>query len=550
MGSVIYDYVIVGGGLTGCALASRLRQYRKELKILIIEAGPDTRSRTDILQMQALNLGGPLDWQYQSEPTPGLLNRTVIYNQGKALGGGSCINSGGWTRGSAVEYDEWADVVGDERWSYKGQLPWMKKTEHWFDNANPDQHGSDGPLHIQSGASIGRKFPLAVPFALAWDELGVPVLRLVDQNAGDNLGRAYICEARRHGQRQWSASVYPLEGVEILTDTLVKRVVLARDEAGGAIKATGVELANGTIISSKNVVCSAGSFRSPQLLMLSGIGPSNHLKDIGIEPKVDLPDVGQGLTDHMSFFQHWRLRKSGAGYTLWSDNPIFQQPKYALGLPLDWIVCSDVPKDGLAEAIKKDEGSDKDVSKHPLVSKPRSFLESFVMHAKLPFPGVPMDTDHLTTDVAMFLPTSRGTVTLQSADSQDAPKINLNYLGTETDKYLYRQGLRQITQLMLGTETGREYIAGESVPEGLEPLSLDDSDEKLDKRLALAGTTTWHASGTCSMGKVVDSEFRVRGVEGLRVIDASVIPVPLSAHLQAPLYALAEQAAAILAGVV
>ncbi|KAI0012700.1 hypothetical protein F4779DRAFT_567631 [Xylariaceae sp. FL0662B] len=549
MGSVTYDYVIVGGGLTGCVLASRLRQYSKESKILIIEAGPDTRERTDILQMQALNLGGSLDWQYQSEPTPSLFNRTVVFNQGKALGGGTCINSGGWTRGSAVEYDEWAELVGDKRWSYNAQLPWFKKTEHWFDNDNPEQHGVDGPIHVQSAKSVGRNFPLGEHFASAWDEVGSRALPNFDQNTGNNLGRAHICEARRDGKRQWSAKVYPLEGVDILTDTLAKRVVLASDGADGALKATGVELANGTVISAKNVIFSAGSFRSPQLLMLSGIGPSSHLKEIGVEPKVDLPDVGQGLTDHMSFFQHWRLRESGAGYTLGSNNPLFQRPEYALGVPMDWVVCSDVPKDGLAAAIKKDEGSDKDVSKHPLVSKPRSLLESLVFYAKLPFPGIPMDTDHLSTIVVSFLPTSRGTVTLRSANPEDVPKINANYLTTEADKYVYRQGLRQIAQLMLGTKTGREYVAGESVPEGLEPLSLDDSDEKLDKRLALASTTTWHASGTCSMGKVVDSELRVRGVEGLRVVDASVFPVPLSAHLQAPLYALAEQAAALIAGV-
>lgn len=129
--------------------------------------------------------------------------------------------------------------------------------------------------------------------------------------------------------------------------------------------------------------------------------------------------------------------------------------------------------------------------------------------------------------------------------------VNLNYLATEADKYVYREGLRKITKLMLATEFGKKYIAGESVPEGfgLEPLSLDDSDEKLDKRAALTGAMTWHPAGSCAMGKVLDSELRVRGVDGLRVADASVFPVPLSAHLQAPLYALAEQAAAIFAGV-
>jgi choline dehydrogenase len=126
--------------------------------------------------------------------------------------------------------------------------------------------------------------------------------------------------------------------------------------------------------------------------------------------------------------------------------------------------------------------------------------------------------------------------------------VDFNFLATETDKYVYREALRQITRLMLDTEFGKKYIVGESVPEGLEPLALDDSDEKLNTRMALTGAMTWHATGSCSMGKVIDTEFRVRGVEGLRVVDGSAVPVPLSAHVQAPLFAMSEQAAAIIAG--
>ncbi|KAL1842001.1 hypothetical protein VTK73DRAFT_3337 [Phialemonium thermophilum] len=255
----------------------------------------------------------------------------------------------------------------------------------------------------------------------------------------------------------------------------------------------------------------------------------------------------------MSFFQHWRLRDPSPGYTVGSANPLFQRPEFAKGVPMDWMVVTDVAKEGLARAIEKDEGVKPDPSRHPLLRKARGFIESVVLYMKLPFPGVPMDAEHLTTNVVTLLPTSRGTVTLRSTKPEDAPKIQLNYLATEVDKHVYRDGLRQMTRLMLGTDFGKKYIAGESVPEalaplGAEPLSLDDDDAKLDHRLALTAGTTWHPSGTCAMGKVVDAELRVRGVEGLRVVDASVFPVPLSAHIQAPVYGLAEQAAAIIAG--
>lgn len=247
----------------------------------------------------------------------------------------------------------------------------------------------------------------------------------LDQNTGNNIGRAEVCEGRREGKRQWSASAYSLEGVDILTDTLAKRVVLKRDGTTETPKATGVEVVDGTVYSGKNIIVSAGAFKTPQLLMLSGVGPSAHLKDVGIEPLVDLPEVGQGLHDHMSLFQHWRLRESNAGYVLGSANPLFQQPEFALGVPLDWLACADVDKKGLAEAIQKDVGSASDAAKHPLVTTPRAMLEMFVMHMKLPFPGIAMDADHVTSDVATFLPTSRGTITLRSADAKDPPKSEL-----------------------------------------------------------------------------------------------------------------------------
>ncbi|KAL6858210.1 hypothetical protein ACO1O0_005666 [Amphichorda felina] len=547
MASTTYDYVIVGGGLAGCVVASRLHQYDETAKVLLIEAGQDTRERDDVQNPQVLNLGGDLDWGYQTESMPGIFNRSITFNSGKGLGGGSSINSGGWTRGAAIDFDEWAELVGDQRYSYQGQLPYFKKAEHWFDDKNTAQHGQDGPIHVTSAGSTGRIFPLGERSAAAWEDLGVKALPNLDQNAGDNLGRAYICEARHDGKRQWSASLYPLEGVEVRLNTTVNKIIL--DTTGATPRATGVELADGTVVSAKNVISAAGAFRSPHLLQLSGIGAAADLKEAGVEPVVDLPEVGQGLTDHQSFFQHWRVRDPAAGYTLGSPNPQFAQPQYGQGLPMDWIVCSTVPKDGLVEAIKKDEGAEPDASKHSLLKQARTFIENIVLYAKVPFPGVPMDAEHITTAVVSFLPTSRGTVSLRSAKPEDPPKIDLKYLSTEVDKYVFREGLRNMTKFMLAGKFS-EFIAGETVPAGLpaEPLSLEDGDDKIDQRLAMTSGTTWHASGSCSMGKVVDTDFRVRGVEGLRVVDASVFPVPLSAHIQAPLYALAEQAAAIISG--
>ena len=336
---------------------------------------------------------------------------------------------GGWTRGSVVDYDEWAALVDDERYSYKGQLPWFKKAEHWFDNDNPEQHGQGGPIHIASAGSTNRTFPLSEHAAAAWEELGISALPNFDQNAGNNLGRAYICEARKDGKRQWSASLYSLEGVELRLDTVVNKVVLETSDDG--LKATGVELADGTVLSAENVILCAGTFRSPQLLQLSGIGASVNLREVGIQPLLDLPEVGENLMDHMSFFQHWRLRDPSAGYTLGSPNPLFTQPQYSNGVPMDWIICTSVPKEGLVKAIKKDEGTEPDASKHPFLTATRTFLENILLYAKLPFPGVPMDAEHVTTALISFLPTSRGNVSLRSDKPEDSPKSKL-YLWKES----------------------------------------------------------------------------------------------------------------------
>ncbi|KAM0345012.1 hypothetical protein ACHAPU_006895 [Fusarium lateritium] len=547
MASATYNYIIVGGGLSGCVLASRIQEYDDTAKVLLIEAGKDTRERPDVHNMQVLNLGGDLDWQYQSEPVAGLSGRRITLNSGKGLGGSSAINSGGWTRGAAADYDEWASLVGDDRYSYKGQLPWFKKSEHWFDDTNPEQHGRDGPIRVTCAKATNRMFPLAEQAAAGWEEFGVPTLPDGDQNTGDNLGRAYICEARSEGNRQWSAGQYSLEKVEVRLETFVNRVIV--EKLDGKLRATGVELADGSVLNGENIVLSTGALRSPQLLQLSGIGLGSHLEQHGIEPLLELPEVGNNLSDHMLFFQHWRLRDPSAGYTLGSPNPLFAQPQYSQGVPYDWIVTTSVSSEGLAKAIEKDEGAAPDSSTHPLLAKKRTFLENIVLFAKIPFPGVPADAEHITSALVSLLPTSKGSVSLHSGKPEQYPKVNLNYLTTEVDRHVYREGLRQLTKFMLQSAFSKN-IVGESVPEALpaEPLALDDDDEKLDQRLSMTSGTTWHPSGTCSMGKVVDTEFRVKGVEGLRVVDASVFPVPLSAHIQAPLYALSEQAAAIIAG--
>ncbi|KAK1658760.1 hypothetical protein BDP55DRAFT_757593 [Colletotrichum godetiae] len=549
--STVWDYVVVGGGLAGSVISSRMLEYNSSLNILLIEAGEDTRSRTDILYTNATNLmGGELDWQYPTKPVSALNGRSLVYNQGKGLGGGAAINSCGYTRGPKVDYDEWAEIVGDSRWSYDSQLPWMKKAEDWFSTNSTARHGNGGPLHVASVTSTGRSYPLRDDVAGAWQELGITGLPNLDSNAGENLGRAELTETRRRGLRELTPVIYPLDGITVLTDTLVEKIILAKNCSDGELRATGVQLANGTQISSKNVISAAGAYRSPQLLMLSGIGDSEELLKHNISVRLDLPEVGKNLMDHMSFYQFWKLKDPEKGLALGSDNPLFSQPEFATGYPIDWVVSTDVDKTGLAAAIAKDEGAVPDAATHSLLKTGRGFLENFIIYQAYSAsnPTVPLDGSHIYTNVVSFLPTSHGTVGLESSNPTIGPVINLNYLESEVDRYVYREGIRQMTKVMLNTTFGKDFIAGETAPDAFEPVSLDDTDDYLNSRLAAGGVTTWHPHGTCSMGKVVDSEFEVKGVKGLRVVDASVLPVPMAAHLMAPLYAMAEQAAAIITG--
>ena len=546
MASSEADYIIVGGGLTGCALASRLKQGDTSLDILLVEAGPDSSNDPRVTSpMGGFALShSELDWSYETAPQPHTNGRRHYSAAGKTLGGGSVLNYGGWSRGDASDYDEWARVIGDARWSYKGLLPSFKKSEHHFDkDSDPQQHGFDGPMHYfsTSASDPQRQYALRQPIRAAWTELGV--MYNSDANGGRLAGISELEENWHNGLRQPSHQAYGLKGVHVLTNTMVQCILFSTNRDDKHV-ASGIQLANGSHISArKEVILSAGTYRTPQLLMLSGIGPSDELSKHDIPVVMNLSQVGRNMIDHFCHFQFWKLLNPSQGLAMGS--PLWTSPAYFKGIPCDWAVKEPVPTHLLSLALLADSASEADTA--TLLHPSRCHLETMVIYA----PGgsehvglkLPMDGTHIASSVILLLPTSRGHISLASASIAEPPIIEPNFYATAADHAALIYGTRRVLQALLDTEAGKSYIAGEAVPPGLPELDSQSDDKDIDERIRGAGVAHAHASGTAAMGNVVDAELKVYGVERLRVVDASVLPVPIGGHPQATLYAVAEQAA-------
>ncbi|RYP46409.1 hypothetical protein DL768_007376 [Monosporascus sp. mg162] len=541
----LWDYIFVGGGLCASVVAHRLLEFDTKLKILVVEAGPNANDRPDIVWPNSTNLiGGDFDWKYKTVKQPNLDNRSIDLPSGKALGGGTVINFGGWIRGDKFDYDLWGSTVNDSRWSYDGLLPFMRKSESfWSEVINRDQHGLDGPLPIQSVISTNREFPLRDRALRAWAELGVEALPGLDGNAGNPLGVGDRQENRNCGRREIAAVVYPLKGVTVLTDTLVEKLLIEKSPHDTGLSAVGIKLADGVEVRGRETILSAGAIRSPQVLMLSGIGPAEELAKFDIPVLLDKPGVGRNLSDHGLIYHAWKVKDPSAGWALGSSNPLFNKPQYGYGMPGDFIVSTDVPKNGLIAAIAEDEGATPDSATHPLLANKRTFTEHILLYVGAP------DGSLVTSVLITMLPTSRGSVKLSSADIRDPPLIDPNYLGTAVDRYVAREGLKLQVKYLGSDATviGREVLDGEAGAPGFdEVLSVDSTDEYIDARLRAAMSTSYHPMGTVAMGAVVDTDLKVKGVQDLRVVDASVFPVPITGHLQVAAFAMAEQAARII----
>jgi choline dehydrogenase-like flavoprotein len=547
--AMIWDIIVAGGGIAGSVLSTRLAQRNPSMNILVIEAGKNVSQHpltSAPLDAFALHYS-ELDWAYSTVPQVHVNNRNMYAAAGKALSGGSATNYGTWTRGNKADFDYWATLVGDSAYGYDGWLQYFKKTENYYEGTDAAQHGYTGPITAESVTSSDpkRKYPLREPLQTAWGQVGVKAIP--DANDGTPIGRAELVEDFKNGKRQLASEAYGLGGyknVQILTDTLVKRVLF--ETKNGKKTAVGIEIANGTQYkASKEVVLSAGAYRTPQILQLSGIGPSPLLNKFKIPVVFDAPEVGKNFHDHFSACQWWKTRKPGLalGGSGWTD------PAFYKGLPCDWVITQQTPAEKLKAAIKADGGK---VEGNHILGSNVAHTETLVVYApaaaQLVGVDVPMDGTYIASCVLNMNPTSRGSIQIASADIATPPLIDPNYQATNVDRTIMREGMRSVMEVIQNSAVMQQYIEYELAPEGQAQLTKDSTDAQIDARNARVGNTFFHPAGSAAMGKVVDTKFKVKGVECLRVVDASVFPLPITAHYQAIVYALAERAADIISG--
>jgi choline dehydrogenase len=519
-----FDYVIVGAGSAGCVLANRLSADGKH-SVLLLEAGPkDSNLWIHVpLGYGKLFKEKTVNWMYQTEPEPGLNGRQVFQPRGKVLGGSSSINGLLYVRGQHEDYDRWRQH-GNTGWGYDDVLPYFRKAEDQQRGAD-DYHGAGGPLPV---SDMLHADPLSGAFIRAAVESGIP--DNPDFNGATQEGAGWFQTTTRNGRRASTARSYlrPAKGrrnLHIETAALAQRILF------DGRRAAGVEYRqNGALRTArvrKEVLVSSGAYNSPQLLQLSGVGPAELLKSHGIDVVLDAPGVGNDLQDHM---QVRIVMRCAQPITL---NDILNHPGRRIMAGARYAAFRKGPLTiaaGTSGAFFKTDPrlASPDVQIHFLPFSTDKMGEK--LHPYSAF----------SASVCQVRPESRGSLRIKSADPMAAPEIRINYLATETDRTVNVEGLK-ILRKILAAPALKPFVVEEA-----EPGAKVVSDEDLLAFCRLRGSTVYHPTSTCRMGNdslaVVDQRLRLRGIEGLRVVDASVMPDLVSGNTNAPVIMIAEKA--------
>ena len=560
MNDTTFDYIIIGAGTAGCLLANRLSADASK-RVLLIEAGPrDDYHWIHIPVGYLYCISNPrTDWMFKTEAEAGLNGRSLIYPRGKTLGGCSSINGMIYMRGQSRDYERWADTTGDAQWSWDSSLPYFKLHEDHYKGANA-LHGARGtaPELMQDASTPYRallrhhnaggewriekqrlRWDVLDAFAKAAVQAGIPATD--DFNRGDNEGVGFFEVNQKSGWRWNTAKAflrptcYARPNFELWTGAQASELVLEQHPGTDQpLRCTGVKVWNGremvTALARREVILSAGAVASPQLLQLSGIGPAALLQSKGIALRLDLPGVGANLQDHLQIRTVFKVKNTPTLNTMASS----LWGKARIGL--EYVLKRSGPMSMAPSQLGAFTRSDP--------QQPYPNIQYHVQPLSLDAFGSPLHTfNAMTASVCNLNPTSRGTVNIRTPDFRDAPAIAPNYLSTDTDRKVAADSLRVTRRIM--AQSAMHAFA----PEEYKPGVQYQSDEELAKLAGDIASTIFHPVGTTKMGRaddplaVVDPRLNVRGVAGLRVVDAGVMPFITSGNTNSPTLMIAEKAA-------
>ena len=520
-----YDYIIVGAGSAGCVLAKNLTEDGRH-SVLLIEAGPKNNALSLKIPAAVLkNLQSTkYNWAYQGEPEPELGGRMITHDRGKTLGGSSSINGLCFIRGHALDFEGWQQS-GCEGWGYADVLPYFKRLEN-YSGGESEYRGGDGPLAVHRPKPQN---PLYKAFIDAGRDAGY---QTTDDICGYRQeGFGVFDMSIENGERNSTAKAYldparPRQNLTVITDTQVQKIIFNGKEATGISYKT----TNGAIIkvdALKEVILSAGAVGSPQLLMLSGVGPASHLKDHGITIIADMPGVGQNLNDHPDFVLKYRCLKP---VSIWPQTRLVRRTFAGIR----WLlrrdgICASNQFEAVAcvRSAAGVEYPDIQLTISPAAVDDQTWK--------------PIPEHAFQIHVGLMRGFSRGNITLRNADPASPPRILANYLKDPRDRDLLRKGIRIVREIV-NQPSFKPYCGDEMYP-GVGSQSDDDLDTCIEEKL----NTQWHLSGTARMGSsnnqeaVVDPHGKVHGLSRIRIVDASIMPAATNGNTNSPTIMIAEK---------